>query len=67
MILYGFRDYLCIKGLNIRDKMVGVCFDDLEVEFGGFNINIDEQVMRHDCESKLFFQDRLKYMKGLER
>ena len=39
--------------------MVGVSLDDLEVEFGGFNINIDEQVMRDDYES-LFFQDRLK-------
>ena len=40
--------------------MVGVSLDDLEVEFGGFNINIDEQVMRDDCESKWFFRDRLK-------
>ena len=39
--------------------MVGVSLDDLEVEFGGFNINIDEQVMRDDYES-LFFKDRLK-------
>ena len=58
-ILYGIRVYLSIKWLNIQDKMVGVSLDDLEVEFGGFNINIDEQVMRDDYKS-LFFQDRLK-------